>query len=261
MHDMTRSARTVFTSALLVLASATSAHAQAQAPDAAPKPRTFEGTAVLGFSQTRGNANAIATNVANKLKYTMKGWAVLQDLAFFYGEADDKVNANFWNGGFRGERRLTPRFGTYVITRFDRNVLQGIATRFEEGLGMDYKILDAPRNKLNVALGASAFQQTLTPGSTSSFKGNFPAARTALDYKHLFSDVAFVQQTAEYLPILRESNGYLLNTETSIVAPFTKSLALKTGYVVRYNAEPPVRNNKQLKNTDTFFSTGLTYSF
>ncbi|MES2523151.1 MAG: DUF481 domain-containing protein [Gemmatimonadota bacterium] len=243
--------------ALLALASAELVSAQAPAT----APRAFEGSAALGFSQTRGNANAIATNVANKLKYTMRGWAVLQDLAFFYGEAEDKVNANFWTGGFRGERNLTPRLGMYAITRFDRNTLQGIASRFEEGVGLGYKVVDQPRDKFNIALGASAFQQELTPGSVSTFKGNYPAARAALDYKHLFSDVAYVQQTAEYLPNLSESEAYLVNSETSLVAPFTKSLAIKMGYLIRYNAQPPVRAGLRLKTTDTFFSTGLTYSF
>ena len=237
----------------------TSASLGAQAAPAAPKP--FEGSAALGFSQTSGNANATAINATNKLKYTVKGWAVAQDLAFFYGEADNKVNANFWNGGLRGERRLTSRLGAFVATRFDRNVLQGISSRFEEGLGLDFKAIDAQRDKLTLVAGVSMFQQTLTPGSTSTFKRNYPAARLGADYKHLFSDIAFFQQTAEYLPNLSDTESYLLNTESALVAPLSKSLGIKVGYVIRYNAQPPVRNNVQLKTTDTFFSSGLTYSF
>lgn len=231
------------------------------AQDAPVKPKTFEGSAALGFSQTSGNANATTTNVTNKLKYSVKGWAVAQDLAFFYGEADSKVNANFWNAGLRGERRLTSRLGAFIATRFDRNVLQGISSRFEEGLGLDFKAIDATRDKLVFVLGASMFQQTLTPGSTSTFKGTYPAARLGADYKHLFSDVAFFQQTAEYLPNLSDTQSYLLNSESALVAPLAKSLGIKLSYVIRYNAQPPVRDQVQLKNTDTFFTSGLTYSF
>ncbi len=103
----------VRTFALLTI---TSAAVGAQAAPAAPK--ALEGSAALGFSQTNGNANATAINVTNKLKYSLRGWAVAQDLAFFYGEAENKVNANFWNGGLRGERRLTERLGAFVATRF-----------------------------------------------------------------------------------------------------------------------------------------------
>ncbi len=243
----------------LALLALTSATLHAQAP--APAKKAYEGSAAFGYSLTSGNANASALNAANKIKYTVGGWAVGEDLAFFYGEADNKVNTNFWNGGLRGERAITPRFGAFVAARFDRNVLQGIARRTEEGLGLDFKALIAPKDKLNFTLGLSQFQQTLTAGSTSTFKGSYPAARLGADYKHLFTDVAFFQQTVEYLPNLSDTEAYLLNTESSLVAPITKALGLKAGYVIRYNAQPPVRSGKQLKNTDTFFSTGLTYSF
>lgn len=231
---------------------------RAQAPE---KPKTFEGSASLGFSQITGNANARTINVADKIKYALKGWSVAQDLVFFYGEADHEVNANFWSGGVRGERALTPRLGAFVATRFDRNELQGISSRFEEGLGLSYKVLDLPRNKFNIAAGASMFQQQLAPGTTSEFKRSFPAARVGADYKHLFSKLAFFQQTAEYLPNLSDTEVYFVNTESSLVAPLTTNLGIKIGYVVRYNAAPPLKDDVRLGKSDTFFSSGLTYSF
>ena len=238
-----------------LLLSATTLAAQ----DAPRKNLEFSGTA--GFAQTSGNASAISTNFGNKIKYTAKGWTLNEDLAFFYGEANDDVNANFWNGGLRAERALHPRLGVFVATRFDRNVLQGIASRFEEGFGLDAKVIATKRDQLNMQFGGSLFQQRLTPGSTVSAKRNFPAARLGLDYKHLFTDLAYLQQTGEYLPNLAESGTYLVNTETSLVAPLSKRLAVKLGYVIRYNSAPPVRNNVPLKTTDTFFSSGITFSY
>lgn len=228
--------------------------------DAKP-PKHFEGSATLGYSQTSGNSNATTTNVVNKLKYTVRGWSVAQDLAFFYGKADEKVNANFWNGGFRGARQLMPRFGFYMATRFDRNQLQGISSRFEEGVGLDVRAIDATNDKLDVAFGGSWFQQQLTPGSTSKFKRNFPAARAAIDFRHRFTEKAVFQQNAEYLPNLSNTKSYLINTESSITAPVVKRLGIKITYVVRYNTQPPVRDSIRLKTTDTFFSSGVTYSF
>lgn len=122
---------------------------------------------------TIGNANALATNVANKLKYTIDGWAIRQDLVFFYGEAEKRVNANFWNGGLRAERRLMPRLGMFFATRFDRNVLQGISSRFEEGFGVDIKIVDEKVDKFTIA----------------------------------FVEHSFFQQSAEYLPNLSDTNS------------------------------------------------------
>ena len=243
----------------LMLAALAPVAARAQAP--ADTARTFEGSASLGFSQITGNASARSINVADKIKYAVRGWGLAQDLVFFYGEAEDEVNANFWSGGVRGERALTPRLAAFVATRFDRNELQGIASRFEEGAGLSYKVLDLVRDKLTATAGASLLQQRLASGTTSAFKRNFPAARLGADYKHLFSKLAFFQQTAEYLPNLSDTEVYFVNTESSLVAPLTASLGIKVGYVVRFNAAPPVKNGIRLRKTDTFLSSGLTYSF
>ncbi len=143
-----------------VLCSITAASIAA-AQDAPRKNLEFSGTA--GFSQTSGNANATSTNFGNKVKYSLKGWILNEDLSFFYGKANDKINANFWNGGLRAERTLTPRIGVFVATRFDRNVLQGIASRFEEGFGVDAKLVTEKRDQLSMQFGGSLFQQRLTP--------------------------------------------------------------------------------------------------
>ena len=171
------------------------------------------------------------------------------------------MNANFWNGGLRAERALMERPGVYAVTRFDRNVLQGISSRFEEGFGLDWKAIVSKRDLLSLQAGGSLFQQQLTPGSTATVKRQFPAARLGLDYKHLFTELAYFQQTGEFLPNLSDSDAYLVNSESSLVAPLSRRLALKLSYLVRYNNSPPIRENVQLKTTDTFFSSGITISF
>lgn len=252
--------RSLFTASMLLAISATSLHAQAAAAPPA-KVDSLEGQASFGLALTSGNSNASTFDLSDKLKYTKRGWSFGQDLKYFYGEADDKVTADFWNVGLRVDRRLMKRLGMFFLVRWDRNVLQGIASRYEESLGLDFTVVDAPRDKLIFTAGASAFQQELTPGSTSTFKGNYPAARLAGDYKHKFTDKAYFQQTVEYLPNLSESSAYLINGESTLVAPLIANLGVKLSNVVRYNSQPPMRNGVKLKTTDRFFSAGITYSF
>lgn len=231
-------------------------------PVAPAKKKKLEFSGSLGFSQTNGNAKAMTTNVTNKLRYTLAGWSFQQDLAFFYGEANAKVNTNFWNGGVRGERVVAERVSLFLASRYDRNVVQGVANRFQQGFGMTLKALDDPSNKLSVAFGGSLFSQQLTPGSVAKVSRAFPAARAAMDYRRKLTDLAYVQQTAEYLPALGDTaTSFFVNSESAVVAPLSKSVGLKVGYVIRYNSEPPIRNNVQLRTTDTFFSSGLTLTF
>ncbi|WP_439642459.1 DUF481 domain-containing protein [Gemmatimonas sp.] len=241
-------------------APATNAAAKPVAPP--PKKKKVEFTGSLGFSQTNGNADAMAANVTNKVRYTFAGWSLQQDLAFFYGEANAKVNTNFWNGGVRGERVVAERVSLFVASRYDRNVVQGIENRFQQGFGVTVRALDDRANRLNVALGGSVFSQQLTPGSVAKVSRAFPAARAAVDYRRKLTDLAYVQQSAEYLPAIGDTaSSFFVNTESAVVAPLSKSIGLKVGYVIRYNSEPPVRNSIQLRPMDTFFSSGLTVTF
>lgn len=232
------------------------------APKPAPKKKAYEFSTSLGFSQTKGNAEAIATNVANKFKYSLAGWSVQQDLSFFYGKANGKVNANFWNGGVRGERNLAPRIGTFMAARYDRNQLQGINNRFQQGFGVNVMALDDKRNRLTLSVGGSLFQQELSEGATARLPRAFPAARASIDYRRRLTDLAYVQQSTEYLPAVSDTaSSFFVNAESAVVAPLSKSVGLKMSYVIRYNSDPPTRNRVQLRTTDTFFSSGLTVTF
>jgi putative salt-induced outer membrane protein len=162
----------------------------------------------------------------------------------------------------RGERALTPRIGLFIATRFDRNALQGISRRFEEGFGLSIKAIERPKDILGLTVGGSVLQTTFSPGiSTANIPRNYPAARIGADYKHLFSKVAYFQQIVELLPNLSDSEALLANSESAIVAPISTNIGLKIGYVMRYNGVPPVRNGRSLKKTDTFLSSGVTFSY
>jgi putative salt-induced outer membrane protein len=254
MHNSARVRRAI-TGALLIVPVTLSAQT-----DTTKKNYEFSGN--LGFSQTGGNADLVTLNGGNKYKYVMNGWTIAQDFTSFYGEANETVNANFWNAGVRGERALSPRVGLFLATRFDRNALQGISRRFEEGFGLSIKAVERPKDILGLTVGGSVLQTTFAPGiNTANLSRNFPAARLGADYKHLFSKVAYFQQLVELLPNLSNSEALLANTESAIVAPISTNIGLKIGYVIRYNGLPPVRGGRQLKKTDTFLSSGLTFSY
>ncbi|BAH40651.1 MAG TPA: DUF481 domain-containing protein [Gemmatimonas aurantiaca] len=226
------------------------------------KRKALDFTGSLGYTQTGGNSTARNFNVGNSLTYRLAGWTIKQDLTFVYGEANDRVNANFWNGGLRGDRNVAERVDFFLASRYDRNVRQGVTNRFQQGFGLNMLAFEDSRNKVHVALGGSLFSQQLEPGAVAKVSRAFPAARAALDYRYRFTPVAYLQQTAEYLPAVGDTaTSYFVNTESAIVAPISRNVGLKIGYVIRYNSEPPVRDNIPLRTTDMFFSSGLTLTF
>ncbi len=86
---------------------------------------------------------------------------------------------------------------------------------------------------------------------------NYPAARVAVSYKHSFSKSAYFQQLAEYLPDLKTSGAYRVNTQSSLVAPISAHIGIKVGYAVQYNSNPPAT----FGTTDRLLTTGVQVTF
>jgi putative salt-induced outer membrane protein len=137
-------------------------------------------------------------------------------------------------------------FGAFA---FDRNRFAGIARRFEENVGLAFKPIRGDRDKLEFEAGVSFNQQR----SILEVSDNFTAARGAGMYRHGFTESAYIQQSVEVLPNLEVSEDLRINTETALVAPLSKRLAIKLSYTIRYDKLP----EPGFKKTDRVFASGL----
>lgn len=81
--------------------------------------------------------------------------------------------------------------------------------------------------------------------------------RSTLSFKQTFASKSFVQQRVEFLPNLNDSNDYRINSESSLVAPLSGSIALKASYVVRFDNQP----EPTFEKTDRLLTTGLQITF
>ena len=82
---------------------------------------------------------------------------------------------------------------------------------------------------------------------------NFVALRVATSYKHNLTDDAFVQQSVEALPNVQEFKDLRVNSETALVAPITRQIALRLSYVVRFDNVP----EPGFLKTDRVLSSGV----
>ena len=83
------------------------------------------------------------------------------------------------------------------------------------------KPMDGPRDLLSVELGSAVTQQR----STAEVANNFVALRMAANYKHRFTEAAYVQQIVEALPDARDFDDTRVNSETALVAPLSSKVA------------------------------------
>ncbi len=225
-------------------------------PVAAPQQPAKAKTAFvadLGFLNTTGNTEVTTVSASEKVTHTSGFWRFEQAFNTVYGQNAGKENTNLLRASVGAWYALRPSISLATGVMYDRNRFAGIAQRTEEYLGLLFRVLNAKSDTLRIETGGSMTQQRGTDGLTN----NYPAARGALWYKHGFSPSAFFLQTVESIPNLDVSEDWRVNTESSVVAPLSKRLSLKAGYVLRYDNLPEVG----FKKTDRFVTTGVQLSF
>lgn len=210
---------------------------------------TLKLTFDLGYVNTAGNTDVTTLNFGENLGYVTGRWTLAHQLAVVEGRSKGVETAAQYTTGARVDRAFSPRFGAYVLAGFDRNAFAGIARRFQQGAGLTAKVVTAPRDLLNLEGGISFIQQR----STTDVQETFGAGRAAALFKHSFTGSAYAQQALELLANLQQSTDRRINSETSLVAPLSRHVALKVAYGVRFDNQP----EPTFKKTDTVFTTGV----
>ena len=180
----------------------------------------------------------------------MAALTLRQNFALVYGRTDGATTTSQWRTGVRGDIAVSSAgSAVFGLAGFDRNRFAGIERRFEEGVGIAFKLVTTERTKLELETGLSLTQQR----STLDVTDNFSAARSAALFQYNFRPTAYLLQTVEVLPNLEESEDLRVNTETALVAPLSRRLAIKISYVIRYDKLP----EPGFEKTDRLLTSGL----
>jgi putative salt-induced outer membrane protein len=231
--------------ALLVLAPALAA----QAAD----PVVTKITADIGYVAVSGNTEVSTFNIGEKLTQARGRLSLEQSVALVYSRQADSVITNYLRANVRGDFKIDKLLAVFTGVTFDRNRFAGIERRFEEQLGITARILGTSSDTVRVEGGGTFTQQIGTDG----IQQNFPSARGALSWRHAFTAAAYFQQNVEYIPNLKETVDWRVNTESGIVAPLSQRISLKVAYVIRYDNLP----QPGFLDTDRLFTSGLQITF
>ena len=225
-------------------------HAQAAKPDTA---KPLKVTAGVAFLDASGNTDVTTLSINERLEWKRPHFLWTQSINGINSSTDGEESANLLAIGLRGDWRPRGRLSVYSLVNFDRNRFADIQRRFEEGLGLAYRLVDRTHHRLTTELGSQLVQQQNLQDVTD----NFLAGRAAELYRYSFKEDTYFEERVEYLPNFEKTEDYRVNVEANVVAPLSRHLALKMGYVVRFDNLP----EPTIKKTDRFFTSGLQVNF
>lgn len=210
-------------------------------------------TADFGYVAVSGNTQTTTLSVGEKVTRKSGRLTLEQYFGIIRGSLNGVENTNLLRTGVRAEYTLGGHFSSYAGAAFDRNPFAGIERRFEEQAGLQYRPIANTSDTLRFEGGASATQQTSVDGTRLLF----PAARAAGAWRHQFSPAAYFVQTVEVLPNLQDGEDYRVNSESAIIAPVSQRIALRLGYLIRYDNLP----EPTFRTTDRLFTTAVQLTF
>jgi putative salt-induced outer membrane protein len=216
-------------------------------------PRSRQLQLDFGLVNTAGNTSTTTLNAGEQGSFLMGAWGIAQEFSVLYGTTEGKKSAESYMAMLRGDYALSNRFGLYLLGGWDRNRFAGISRRFEEGAGLSFKAVTTARTTLSIEAGLSQTQQRDLAGNSNNFAGG----RGALSFKQLLNTKAYFQELGEILPNFKHGEDVRIGSETSLVAPLSASIALKVGYVVRFDNDP----EPGFKKTDRSLTSGLQIVF
>lgn len=223
-------------------------------PAALHAQRSWGGAIDLGYVDQSGNTQTRTFSLGENLKWkTSPRFTILQQLRAIYGEASDSVVAKSYEADVNGDYRMFGNIGFTFGVGYDKNKFSGIQRRTEESIGLSWRGQTARGDSLRVVAGALWTQQE----NTLNEKSDFIAARAGFMLRSPVGKYAYFMQSLETIPNLDETDDWRLNSESAIVASFSKRLALKLTYLVRYDHLP----EPTFKDTDRLFTAGIQVTY
>ena len=221
----------------------------------------------FGLVDAAGNSDVTSFTASERLEWkpAASRWILSQTFKAVYGRTDGETSAESYRGSARADRRFTDHLQLFVAGGrevghfrvvaggFERDRFAGISRRFEELVGVGARLLDRPRHTLEIEAGTAFTQQR----SIADVDDNFVAARGAATWQYKFTDAASLRQQVEVLENLEETDDLRINSETALVAPLSRRIAIKVAYVICFDNVPEPTFGK----TDRVLSSGVQVSF
>jgi putative salt-induced outer membrane protein len=224
----------------------------AAAADAPAKP--WKGTAEFSFVSATGNSKAQTTSAKGGFAYQFTPAASLEMEGGGLGSrSNGLVTAEQYYAGEKIARKVDDRDYVFEKYRWDRNRFSGVAHRHDFSIGAGRELIKTPADLL-IAEGGPGY---VNEERLREKRKTYASGRLYSKYTRELGAGSRFSQDAEWVQSLADDRDALINTETTLSAALSSSLALKNSFGWKHNSRPPAGARKD----DTLVSVALVATF
>jgi putative salt-induced outer membrane protein len=198
----------------------------------------WQGTADLGFSLARGNADVTTYSTAlNAVRTTLKDKLALTFTSLYSNNeaaTAPLANANLIRGGARYERNFARRQFAFVSTDFDYDASQQLDLRSVQGAGFGWHVAKTRRNMFDIFAGATINREIFATG----LKRVSGEALFSEESNHRVNGSITLKQKFAVYPNLTESREYRMAFDATAVTALRQWLSWQVTLSDRYLSNP-----------------------
>jgi putative salt-induced outer membrane protein YdiY len=237
---------------------ATLASPQVFAQEEAPKrPWELEGEAAI--VAVTGNTESQTYNLKQHAEYDVGVGLLKQEFRYLRALFGDTESAEQFAVGLRYEQKLSDTWNAFLAQNVESDVFAGYYARYNTDLGFVHAWFKTDDSEATVE-GGYRLQITdpaFLGGVTSRNRGRLGASG-----KLRLRDGMNLSLKAEYLATLDEFADWDLNGAAAIDFVLTSVFSVKTGYELKYRAQPVIlAGGVTARNADGLFTTSLVAKF
>lgn len=200
----------------------------------------FNHESELGIVVTGGNTELQVYNGKVSNTYKLEKNTFSFGGHYMYGTSFDVENSRNWDINAKYERSFSKKLGGFVGVVYEGDEFAGIDNRINGDLGAAYHIFDNDKYSLSSEAGYRHRREK----SVSGVVLNQSQGRLYAIGKKKTSNNWSFQTWMEYLPNFTDSEDWQFNFEPSFNFNFHSNLALKWGYLGKYDNLPVAGNKK-----------------
>ena len=207
-----------------------------------------------GLSVASGNTNAKSYNLKQGSAYKLDANTLKFNARLLNSFSNNVESARYLFAAIRYERALSERFSLYISQGFESDKFAGYYLRELTDVGGKYSLLKEETIYWFAEAGYRYTNEKFNNGS-HDYKNSL---RAYTETEKKWNPSVSMKYFVEYIPNLKESSDYQINTELSVSAALSSVFSIKSAYLLRYDHMPAPGS---ITKTDKLLTTALVAKF
>jgi len=211
----------------------------------------FSGQGEAGIVSSRGNTDTDSINVSLSIGHEGETWRKSGDVNALLKTENGEDTARRFDTGLQADYLLSEKNYIFSAARYEDDAFSGFAYQVTVSTGYGRRLLNREDLFLDGEIGVG--YREIKSKESDSGEGDV-ILRSQFDYSQKFGGVTTLSEN-----ILMEtgSDNTFVESKTGVAVAMNAKLAMKLGFHVRHNTDPPEDNKK----TDTLTTVSLVYGF